>query len=158
MVRLTPMPAAAFAAYREASIAGYAEENVASGRWPPASALEQSRQEFDRLLPQGVSTPRHHIFEICRGSPDDTVVGCLWLAETLHGGQAQGYVYDVVIHPEHRRRGYAQAAFTALEPVALELGLRGIGLHVFAHNPGAQALYAKLGYLVTGVNMLKRLR
>jgi hypothetical protein len=32
-----------------------------------------------------------------------------------------------------------------------------IGLHVFGDNLGAHALYAKLGYGVTGINMLKRL-
>ena len=35
------------------------------------------------------------------------------------------------------------------------LGLRDIGLHVFAHNDGAQALYHALGYEVTGLNMRK---
>jgi ribosomal protein S18 acetylase RimI-like enzyme len=45
----------------------------------------------------------------------------------------------------------------AIEPRVRELGVTGIGLHVFAHNPGAQALYAKLGYNVTSINMRKNL-
>jgi ribosomal protein S18 acetylase RimI-like enzyme len=32
-----------------------------------------------------------------------------------------------------------------------------IDLHVFGHNPGAQALYAALGYRVTSVTMAKSL-
>lgn len=98
----------------------------------------------------------HHLFEIRLPAPEDTVVGFLWLAETERGGQRQGFVYDVSVHPAHRRQGHAQAAFVALEAVARELGLMAIGLHVFAHNPGAQALYRKLGYEVTGINMQKR--
>ena len=38
-----------------------------------------------------------------------------------------------------------------------ELGLSAIGLHVFAYNSGSQALYASLGYEVTGSNMRKSL-
>ena len=37
------------------------------------------------------------------------------------------------------------------------LGVQRIGLHVFGHNTGAQALYARLGYGVTGLNLLKPL-
>ena len=37
------------------------------------------------------------------------------------------------------------------------LGLGSIALHVFGHNPGAQALYQSLGYGVTGFNMQKNL-
>jgi RimJ/RimL family protein N-acetyltransferase len=44
-----------------------------------------------------------------------------------------------------------------LESIVGALGLGRIGLHVFRHNPGAQALYEKLGYEVTGTNMQKRL-
>ena len=35
------------------------------------------------------------------------------------------------------------------------LGLQGIALHVFGHNTGAQALYGKLGYVPTNINMFK---
>lgn len=32
-----------------------------------------------------------------------------------------------------------------------------MGLHVFAHNAPARALYEKLDYVAGGINMLKRL-
>lgn len=38
-----------------------------------------------------------------------------------------------------------------------ERGLTGIALHVFGQNTGAQALYQKLGYLPTNINMFKQL-
>jgi hypothetical protein len=44
-----------------------------------------------------------------------------------------------------------------LEAIAREMGLQQMGLHVFAHNPGASALYESLGYVVTSLNMLKPL-
>ena len=44
-----------------------------------------------------------------------------------------------------------------LELIVTALGLSTIGLHVFGHNRGARALYAKLGYGVTGINMMKNI-
>jgi RimJ/RimL family protein N-acetyltransferase len=37
------------------------------------------------------------------------------------------------------------------------MGLQRLGLHVFAHNHGARALYESLGYAVASLNMLKPL-
>ncbi|MBC7620567.1 MAG: GNAT family N-acetyltransferase [Candidatus Saccharibacteria bacterium] len=59
------------------------------------------------------------------------------------------------MHPAHRRPGHAVAAFAALEKQVLALGLSGMGLHVFAHNTAAHALYAKLGFAATNINMFK---
>jgi len=66
-------------------------------------------------------------------------------------------VYDVYVRPEHQRKGHAGRAFAALEVEAHRLGLTGIALHVFGHNAGAQALYQKLGYVPTNINMFKPL-
>jgi ribosomal protein S18 acetylase RimI-like enzyme len=84
-------------------------------------------------------------------------VGTLWIAIQARGTQRVAYVYDVVIGPEHRRRGHAERAFKALEQEAVGLGLSGIALHVFGHNHGAQALYAKLGFVATNINLFKSL-
>ena len=58
---------------------------------------------------------------------------------------------------QHQRQGHGRAAFQALEARVQALGLGSIGLHVFAQNVGAQALYRSLGFGVTGLNMLKPL-
>lgn len=44
-----------------------------------------------------------------------------------------------------------------MEEVARRMGLQQLGLHVFAHNDGAIALYESLGYSVASLNMLKPL-
>ena len=154
MTLLRPMPAEAFSAYQQASIIGYAEDKVAVGSWPSAGALERSHEEFASLLPQGLATPDNHIFEILAAEAGP-VVGAIWLAIEHHQGVASGYIYNVEIHPEHRRLGHAVRAFQALEPLAAALGAGAIGLHVFGQNFAAQALYRKLGYQVTGINMRK---
>ena len=156
MTVLAPMRPEVFADYVESSVAGYAEENVAAGRWPQDGALERSAAEFRELLPRGLATPDNHVFEI-KASDDGPTVGFIWFATEDRHGRRGAYVYDVVVDAAHRRQGHARRAFLALEPIVAGLGLNSIGLHVFGHNTGAQALYAELGYVVTGLNMLKTL-
>lgn len=153
---LTPMNADAFGAYREAAAAGYADDNVTAGRWPKDGALQRSLADFDASLPQGLATPDNFLYEIGSISTGATV-GVLWFAVVVKNGLPSAFVYDVEVRPEWRRRGYARAAFTALEPLVRGLGLSSIDLHVFGNNVGAQALYRALGYGVTGINMRKQI-
>ncbi len=155
---LVPMQESAFAAYRESAIRGYAEENIAAGRWSEEAALDLAREDFESLLPQGLATPDSYLYQIHAISSEtksSTHVGYLWFAVVTKTGVRTGYVYDLEVLTEFRLLGHAERAFSALESVARELGLTSIGLHVFAHNPGARALYAKLGYKVTGHTMVK---
>jgi ribosomal protein S18 acetylase RimI-like enzyme len=118
MTTLAPMGEEGCATFVEASVTGYANDNVAAGRW---------------------------------------TVGFLWFATLSRGNTKAAYVYQLEVHPEFRRRGHARAAFEAMEAIVVTMGLATIGLHVFGHAPGAQALYSSLGYQVTGINMQKRL-
>lgn len=153
---LTPINPNAFSAYRQTAAAGYAQDNIACGRWPREGALQRALEDFDESLPQGLATPDNFIYEI-QDEASGTPVGVLWFACIVKNGLKSAFVYDIEIKPEYRRRGYARQAFVALESIVLALGLASIGLHVFGQNPGAQALYNSLGYGVTGVNMLKHL-
>ena len=156
MTLLIPMRPGSYPAYLAAAIAGYAQDNVAVGRWPQAGAAERSRADFESLLPLGLATPDNHLFEMLVAE-DGPAVGMLWLAIERKHGFTSGFVYDVEVQPAHRRQGHALRAFRALEPIAAALGATSIGLHVFGSNAPAQALYRRLGYGVTGVNMLKLL-
>ena len=156
MTTLVSMGEEAFAAFVATSVAGYAADNVAAGRWTADEALDLSRAEFARLLPQGRATPDNHLYEI-RDDTCDRTVGYLWFATFSRGSGKTAYVFQIEVHPEFRRLGHARAAFEAMESLALAMGLSSIGLHVFGHAPGAQALYSSLGYKVTGINMQKRL-
>ena len=113
-------------------------------------------ENFNASLPQGLQTPNNYLFEM-KAVETGPTVGYIWFAVVEKDGLSSAFVYDVEVKPQYRRQGYATAAFEALEPKVRALGLSSIGLHVFARNAGAQALYAKLGYGVTSVNMLKHL-
>ncbi len=156
MTVIVPMRPAAYDVYLQAAIADYAQGNVASGRWPPEGTLERSHAEFERLLPQGLATPDNYLFEI-KATEDGPTVGFIWFAVEARHGIRPAFVYDVEIQEEWRRQGHATRAFETLESFVAALGLTSIGLHVFGNNLGAQALYAKLGYSVTDINMVKRL-
>jgi len=153
---LTPMSAESYARFLDTAIPGYAEHNIAAGRWPAEGALARAQADYDKLLPQGLDTPDNYLFEI-RDAHSDRVVGSLWVALLDRSGVRSAYIYEVEIQAEERRRGHAKRAFKALEPIARTWGAPSIGLHVFANNAGAQALYASLGYAVTGLNMQKPL-
>lgn len=153
---LQPMREASYPAYLEAAVVSYAQENIDAGRWTEDTALERSREDFNSLLPQGLATPDNHIFDILAGEGGATV-GVIWLAIGRKHGIVSSFVYDVEIQPQHRRQGHAERAFKAIETFAQSLGAAHIGLHVFGNNPGAQALYQKLGFGVTGINMQKPL-
>jgi len=156
MTLLMPMRPEVHAEVLSASIADYARDNVTAGRWPAAGALERSRSEILALLPQGLATPDHHLLEIHDGA-NGTRVGHLWFAIESREGRCAAFVFDILILPPHRRQGHAWRALEALEALARELGAQSMGLHVFAFNEAAQALYRGLGWQVTSLNMIKPL-
>jgi ribosomal protein S18 acetylase RimI-like enzyme len=146
----------AYAQFLDEAVTGYTKDNVVAGRWPAGEALELSRAEFVRLLPAGLETADNRIYEI-EDEASGQAVGFVWLAFMPKGTMKSAYVYQVVVQAEFRRLGHARAALQSLEAIAASEGASNIGLHVFQHNPAAQALYAALGYRVNSVNMLKPL-
>jgi len=154
-IELVPMTSAEFDAWLPGTIAGYAAEHVRSGRWSEEEALVRSREEHERLLPQGFATPEHRLWNIVPTGGSEPV-GMLWMG-VVQRPTPSAFVYYIEIYPQFRRRGYAEQAMLELEEEARRLGLEGIQLHVFGHNMAARSLYEKLGYLPTNINMLKRL-
>ncbi len=150
---LRPISDSEYAAWLESVVPEYAADKVASGQWSAEAALELSRKEYAELLPQGKDTENNHIYTVLDAGGE--AVGTLWFAVQDRANERIAYVYDIVVDPEHRRCGHAFRAFDALEQEVARLGLTGIALHVFGHNHAAQALYAKLGYGVTNINMFK---
>jgi ribosomal protein S18 acetylase RimI-like enzyme len=152
---LRPITDAEFASWLAMVVPEYAQDKVDAGQWPADTALELSRETYRELLPHGKDSDGNHIFSIL--GDGGRVVGTLWFVVKSKADRPVAFIYDVHVAPEHRRRGYASAALRAVEHEVARLGLGGIALHVFGHNVAARALYAKLGYVETNVQMYKGL-
>ena len=153
MPMLRRMTAPEFSTWAAAEVPAYAADKVASGQWAPDVALALSQQEQDRLLPQGLQSVDNHLCSIV--DADSKVVGMLWFAVQTKFNARIAYVYDINVWPAHQRQGHGTRALQALEGEVRRLGLTGIALHVFGHNTGAQALYAKLGFQPTNISLFK---
>jgi RimJ/RimL family protein N-acetyltransferase len=156
MIRLVPMSEATYQAYLEVAVREYAEDKVNAGNWQPEEALERSAQEFRKYLPDGVATKDNTLYDI----EDEALgikVGMIWLGRMMQGTKPAMFIYDFVIDEAHRRKGYGEQALLAAEVQAKALGYDTIALHVFGRNHAARALYEKLGYAITNVNMAKKL-
>ena len=153
-VQLVPMIEDDYKAFLEYAIQVYAEENVRAGYWTSAEAVERSRQDHERLLPQGLSTPDHHLYTIFDPAAQ-LKVGILWLAVDRRRTPLSGFIYDIEIQEAYRHQGYGRQAMLALEDIARELGCSTLMLHVFAHNGAARSLYEQIGYQTTSLNMAK---
>jgi len=105
-------------------------------------ADEQSRTQSAQLIPDGVNSVGQEFFTAWVG---EERVGHLWLSTE----RPMAFVYDIVVLEEQRRKGYGAAVMNAGAVWSREHGHFALGLNVFAHNPGARALYDRLGYVVT---------
>ena len=154
-VQLKPLSQEQWDAILETRIPDYAEEQTRSGRWSEEEALEKATEEFDKMLPDGVNTEKHHVHGIVKQDSGESV-GYLWYAEREKGGKPCAFICDIKAIEAHRRRGLASAALLALEDVVQhEHGTQRIELHVFGNNHAARALYETISYEETNVLMAK---
>lgn len=82
---------------------------------------------------------------VAQGS-DGTVLGYAGLLAVLD----EGYITNVAVRPERRRRGVASALLAALDRLGEERRLAFLTLEVRASNTAARALYQKHGYAEVG--------
>ena len=156
-VLLIPITEDEYQTWLAQSVKDYAQDKIDAGTWQPEEALSRSENDFTSLLSQGRTTPDNHIYSI-QDATLGTHVGVLWIAVTSRGLHRSAFIYDIVIYEAYRRHGYGEGTMLALEDKVRDFGLDTVGLHVFGHNKAAQALYEKVGYIVTDLNMSKILR
>ena len=156
MIRLEPMTEAEYQQYLAENIPLYALEHVKAGRWSPEEALQRAEEEYQQFLPDGLHTKDQYFFSIV----DEQIgakVGILWFAIRHRGQKPMAFVFDVIVAENYQRRGYGTQAFYALEERVRDLGIQTISLHVFGHNHAARAMYEKLGYIPTNIQLSKTL-
>lgn len=153
MVVLEQMSDQDFKDFLHHAIADYAQEKVKAGTWEEKEALDRSREDFDKLLPQGKNSRDHYLFNIVDHDLNQKI-GYFWLNIRDKKGK-EAFIYDFFINESYRGKGYGTQTMLAAEKEAKKLGVRKISLHVFGHNQIAIELYKKVGYLTTDLHMSK---
>jgi RimJ/RimL family protein N-acetyltransferase len=74
-------------------------------------------------------------------------VGLIYYSEPTRSKEC-AWLCHIYIEPDFRRQGYATAAITQMEMHLRSLGIKRVGLNVFAHNSSAKRLYEAMGYTV----------
>ena len=88
--------------------------------------------------------PDSHVF--LTAEAEGAVVGYVGMLYVLD----EGYISNVAVRPDYRRRGVAEALLAALEARGRALMLSFLTLEVRESNAAAVKLYEKRGYRVAG--------
>lgn len=140
---VTPMTPERFTSFAAASEAAFAEDLAASGRYSPEDAVVESHRQMELELPDGVESDGQELFTAHVG---DAEVGVLWIGIRRRGGRPHGFILDIEVAEDQRRKGYGRDLMLAAEQEAARLDADSIGLHVFGFNTSAINLYESLGY------------
>ena len=151
---LLPMTQPEYEAFVERAIPEYAADNVRAGYWSASEALEKSREGYEKLLPKGLQTENHYLYTLY---DIDQAVGMIWIRADLQSPIKNGFIFELYVDEKFRGKGYGKQAILLIEEKARELGLKSLGLHVFAVNNVARNLYESVGYEVSSLNMANKL-
>lgn len=154
MPALHPMTQTEYEAFVERAIPEFAADNVRAGYWSESEALEKSREGYEKLLPKGLQTENHYLYTLYGA---DEAVGMIWIRADLQSPLKNGFIFELYVDEKFRGKGYGKQAMWLIEEKARQLGLKSLGLHVFAVNNVARNLYESVGYEVSSLNMTKKL-
>ena len=154
MIRLAPMTGAAFERYLEAAIPSYAQAHLKAGDCTAEEAPRLAKMDYDELLPEGLATPNQHLCSIFATGAVEPV-GMIWFAVREARGRKTAYIYDFIVEPEWRGKGYGTETLRQVEGLLAAQGVTRVSLNVMGWNHQAQALYARTGFTVSGIGMTK---
>jgi len=161
-VRLVRMTDAERESALEHEAVEYAEAKVRAGIWSAEESLRRSREEIRGFVGDDPSAGGHEFFMGVDAS--GRRIGWLWLGPVpdLAAPPRRRWVFQIVVDPEERGRGYGRGLLRAAEDHVRETGGREIALNVFRWNAVAVSLYRTSGYEVAfqdekALEMRKRL-
>jgi len=87
-------------------------------------------------------------FYVAQVGKEEGIAGYVWfgVSQRLFSGLVVGWIYDVLVLPEHRGKGVGEALMRHALKVSKERGFAQTGLMVNAKNKAAWSLYEKLGF------------
>jgi ribosomal protein S18 acetylase RimI-like enzyme len=153
VVTLRPMTDVEFRAWREVAIRHHADQVSRATGKDVDVATKESRELLAKVLAGGLATERMNLFVVVDDSERE--VGWLWLGTSPQDSDA-GFVFDIIVDPNVRGRGYGRATMRAAEQFFQAQGKSGISLDVAGGNDAARGLYESLGYRPVMTSMTKR--
>jgi ribosomal protein S18 acetylase RimI-like enzyme len=149
-----PMTEDEFVDWRPRHELEYAENMVDFGGIEPEAAALKAKQDFERMLTEGLKTDKHSLYTV--DGDDGKPAGSLWLAEREDEQGTMLFVYDVNIDADRRGQGLGRFAMEFAADEARRRGIARVLLNVFGGNEIARNLYRSLGYEEMAVWMVKR--
>jgi len=148
---------------KDAEIASIKEITIGNA-WEILS--EDQRRELDKekwsrrigeLFDVAVKDESHRVF--VAEDENQSFLGYVWVGEGSNAmtGTKHGYIYDMFVKEEHRRKGIGMMLMEKAERYCRETGYHEMLLMVAINNQPAQKLYAKQGFKAEQMYMLKRL-
>lgn len=109
--------------------------------------VQRTKEVFGKRL-DGLLTRSGNEFYVAQIGLDDGFAGYLWfgVSERPFSGMKIGWIYDIMVLPEHRGKGIGEALMKHALKVSKERGLSQTGLMVNQKNKVAWSLYEKLGF------------
>ena len=144
-----------FQRYLKPAIKGYARMHQRAGNLNAKSALARAQADYRQLLPKGLKTPGQFLYSIVA---EGKAIGMSWFELKRKQGKRRAFIFDFQLKRSERGKGLGRKALRTLEREASRLGAQIVGLHVFARNQRARALYETSGYRYTSMHMGKSLR
>ena len=151
-VRLRPMSDDEVHDFLALATAERVEDIVKIGAGTYDSAMAATDAATRELFPEGTRGTDNVVFTVV---DDDRPVGYLWMRPNPDVPVASWSVWWVFVRDAERRRGIGRQVMLLAEDEVKARGGVEMRLNVFAHNPGARALYDQLGYEPTATQMRK---
>ena len=135
-------------------IENYAQDIARNLKRPINEVRIEAQEQLNRILPNGLSTDGHLIFNVVEATTGERIGHIL---VSLEKEKNRAFLYDILIEIPFRGRGFGRRSLHLIETKLRELGIRQLGLHVFGDNQTAINLYKSQGYYTAGFNMQKEL-
>ncbi|MFD1020716.1 GNAT family N-acetyltransferase [Thalassobacillus hwangdonensis] len=149
-IKFSKMNEQDFKEFYDVATINFANDKINNGSWPEQTALEQSKEAFQSLLPDNEKTENHYLKNILFM---DRKIGYMWYAINSTEPSPHAYLYEIFINPEFRGKGFGTEAMRLCMKEIEQKGIDDVWLHVFGHNHGALKLYQQLGFETTDYTM-----
>ena len=156
-LNLRPISSAEFSDYEIYFIEDYSKEITENYPYSKQKAIAIAQEDLEKSFPERISMTPNEL--MCIDITSDQCVntcGYLWYSHTSNDKKA--FICDFYIINNYRSNGYGQQAMHTLEELLASKGVQHITLRVAYQNEQARRLYQKIGFNITGYNMIKKIK